>query len=139
MLEALLTMKMEFRDLRLCDWLAAYAIYQLEHFTDETAWFGWIDHIRTGMTRCKKETNICSWPGTVTWLTRQNQVAEPGPRKRRRKRKKEPNLTDPAQPDRRKRKKRGREGPKPTSSWADGCVGEEKRPIEQLVGPNGLD
>ena len=37
MLEALLTMKKEFRDFKLCNWLAAYAIYQLEHFTDETA------------------------------------------------------------------------------------------------------
>jgi hypothetical protein len=37
MLEALSTMKKEFRDLSLCNWLAAYAIYQLEHFTDETA------------------------------------------------------------------------------------------------------
>jgi len=137
MLEALSTMKKEFRDLRLCNWLAAYAIYQLEHFTDETAWFEWIYHIRTGMTRCKKETTICSWPGTVmidqsksSSRTRSKKEEEEEKEKER-----EPNMTDPAQPEKRKRKgkkkKRGRERPKPSSSWAS--------PIEQLVGPNGQD
>jgi len=32
MLEALLAKKKEFRGLRLSNWLAAYAIYQLEYF-----------------------------------------------------------------------------------------------------------
>jgi len=115
MLEALSTMKKEFRDLSLCNWLAAYAIYQLEHFTDETAWFEWIYHIRTGMTRCKKETTICSWPGTVmidqaksSSRTRSKKEEEEEKEKER-----EPNMTDPAQPEKRKRKGQKEEGKGP--------------------------
>jgi len=118
MLEALLPMKKEFRGLKLSNWLAAYAIYQLEYFYRWNCmiWVclprqNWDDKVqeRDYQLQLYRYCHMIDMGkiNSPTMPKEEEGGKEEGERRRAHLR---PNMTAPARPERKKRKEKKRKG-----------------------------
>lgn len=117
MLEALLAKKKEFRGLRLSNWLAAYAIYQLEYFYRWNCmiWVNlphqnWDDKVqeRDYQLQLYRYCHMIDM-GKINSPTKAKEEEEGKEERERRRAHPRPNMTAPARPERKKRKEKKEE------------------------------